>query len=253
MRIGNDHLIQYAREVAARSVQRERAAAADVRDVVAVESKSAEARAADMDVRQTQNTMTLFRIAEDALTTMENAAARFAELAGEVASGVLSPAELNTAAIEAQVLTSAADAAARRATMGGVPLFGARQDTETMWSIAAGNASALGTSSQDDDIEGISKAANAAASLVGAKITDADAMTKGFSAAETLTSARKLMQSQAVKVGYAALDLTADAIDSLSTAAKAGDPNAQHGLLKFVMENADIQMELPSAGVSLSA
>lgn len=252
MRIGSDLLITQAQDSSIR--QRTAAkAASPLRDMLAIGPRRAEARAADMDVKQTQNTMTLFRIAEDALAKAEDAVIRMTGLAAGAESGDLSASEINTAALEAPMLAASADAALRGAKMGGVALFSANGESDALWSVAAGNASALGAADENAGIAEFGRTSLETLGIKGIRITDAGARQTLSEAAAKLSFARATMHSSAESLGRTALELTMDAISSLSAAARSNDRGASAGLLSFVMENADFASDAIASTLSIEA
>lgn len=242
MRIGSGYgaiqaqeALFYKNEAAKRA-----SAAAQKRDAIAVDAVAAEARAADMDVRQTQNTMTLFRVAEGALSAVEDSLLRLGYLADGIESGELSSSEINTSVTEGMLLSSTLGSKVTAASLGGVPVFGSRADTDAMWRVAQGNAAALDTIGADDDLTAIAKFDVAALGLSGVRVTDAGAAAKFGGAARAVASVRETMRDQVSRMGDAVLDLTSSALGSISAASAAGPSG---GLLAFVRENADFLIE----------
>lgn len=218
------------------------APAAHRRDSLAVDSFTAEARAADMDVRQTQNTITLFRVAEGALSSVEDSLLRLGYLAGGIESGEMSSSEINTSVTEAMVIASKLESATQSATLSGVPVFGRRGDTEAMWRVAQGNAVALDTVGAGDDLTAVAKFDVASLGVRGSRITDAGASERFAAAAREVASVRSVMTAQVSRMGDALMDLTSAALGSISAASASG-PAASGGLMAFVRENMDFLVD----------
>lgn len=238
MRIGQNYSIQQTQELAQRRDQQARVSSFRLNDVVALKSAQHDARAADMDVQQTQNTMTLFRVAGGALSRVEGAVRRMVDLAGEAASGSLSSAEINMAATEMNELESVIDFAVRGATMGGVPVFGSAPETEAMWKVAIGNAAALGTNEEGSDIGGVPVMSAKSLGVEGLRLSDGDALQKARSAAVRTAYSRELMDRQADRMGDAALELTMAALDQMTAAVRSGRSSTNQTLAAFVLDNA---------------
>lgn len=241
MRIGNGFSLAQLAELDPRKTTAHRSAKAAKTDAVSVAMFGAEARAADMDVRAAQNTMTLFRIAESSLARMESSFVRMSELAGDIEAGVLSSAEINTAAVEASALSSVVSGASD-AKMAGVPLFGNGKETEAMWGVAAGNAAALAESDYDQ-IASVATINDKIAAAAAARITDQGAARKFYDAAAAAGAARETMTREAALMGDAAIDLARDAIESFAAAAARPAGASARGLAAFAAEHADYAVD----------
>lgn len=231
MRITNGNYIAQIGELSARRADKTKAAALYKSDAVDVGRIGADARAADMDVRQTQNTMTLFRIAEDSLMKIESAFVRLSELADGVT--YLSPAERNTAATEAIGIYDEIKQASR-ATMGGVSIFGTAPVTEAMWGVAADNAVTLAESDRDP-ITAIPSLGAFVEDAAKIRVTDEAATISFYNTATKVGAARETMTREAVLMGDAAMTLAYSALEDLRKAASS--PYVGASLMSFVADN----------------
>lgn len=233
MRIGSEVFVSDSRIQSTQAKAQQKIQAYGT-DVVAVGSRVAEARAADMDVRQAQNTMTLFRIAESSLSDAAGALDRLAQISTAISSDDVEAFEINTLATEGAMMSSRFESAISGASMGGVKLFSGSPESQSMWKVASGNAVVM--LDVAEGIEDFAMIGADALGIEGLKPTDAGAAGSFGDAAKMVRAASEIMGAGANALGEVVLEMTRDAVGQLSGAA--GSTGVRSGLMKFIIEEA---------------
>lgn len=211
------------------------------RDVLAIDSKDLDVRAADRGVRESQDAMTLFRITDNSLAKIEDALARMAGLADKAAAGNASEAELENMQFEMDDLAEIVRFASEETAMGGVPVFGEGSDTAAMWSETIQSVDALSPNDDNARLAGVAETGLEALGLGDLNVATGDAAraaaAKIEAAAARISGDRETMTTQAERMGEVARDQATRAVAPFTMKSRITDSNAAAGLISFIRDN----------------
>lgn len=217
----------------------------EARDVLAIDSKDRDVRAADRGVRASQDAMTLFRIAEESLSKIEDALVRMARLSNRAAMGDASEAERENMRFEMDDLAETVRFAGEETTMGGVPVFGEGADTAAMWNETMQNVAALSPNDDNEKIAGVAETGLEALGLgdlnIGTKGAAVAAAARIGAAIGKVSGDRETMATQAGRMGEVARDQALRAVAHFPVRSRITDSNAAAGLMAFIRDGIDGQ------------
>lgn len=210
----------------------------EVKDVVSINGGPLRSVEMDRGIRDSQDAMTLFRIADDSLAKIEDSLMKMGELAQNAANGRFCESEIELAQFEMDDLVERVGFAADSATMRGVPVFGDVSDTGAMWISTWQNLNALSPKPDNDmvlslpatgvgalGLSGVSVATRASAAEAGNRISGAIAK---------VTIERTVTTSQINRMGAVASELAINSMKSFSQGTRITDTDAAAGLMAFV-------------------